>query len=93
MVNPEVLEGLLFFVAVFFGALGAVARILVQWKRDEELPFEKNNELYRELALGAIGGLLMWLMAIFPSWKPLAVAALGAGFTAADTIENLLTKK
>jgi len=91
--EPEFVFGLMFFVGVFFGVFGALSRVLVQWKRDGELPYDEDVELYRELALGGVAGLIIWLTNLFPGWRALAVASLTAGFSAVDTIENLLTEK
>lgn len=93
MLDPNLLEGLLFFVGVFFGVFGSALRMSVQRYRDGEWPHKTNEGLYNELFLGGAAGLLLWLTALFPDWRALALAAAAGGFAAVDTIENMLTKK
>lgn len=87
---PE--DFLLALVAVSFGVLGAVTRILIQYKRDGHLP-SAGFDLYVECVLGGIGGFMLWLCELYVAWKPMAVAAFGIGGIAADFLENFFADK
>lgn len=83
---------LLAITAVAFGVLGAVTRILIQYKRDGQLP-TTGFDLYVEYFLGGAAGFMLWLSELFHEWKPMAVAAFGIGGVAVDYLENFFAEK
>lgn len=77
-------------IAIGFGAFGSFIRMLIQYKRDDVWP---NNglSLSVEIVLGATGGFLGWLFVPPADLRALAIVAVIAGYSAADSIENWLS--
>jgi len=89
MMQPWMGDVVYLVVALGFGGLGSVLRMCVQYKRDGvwlSTGFALKNEVF----LGCAAGLVIWLTALFPDFRALAVCALTAGLSAVDTIENLV---
>ena len=76
-------------VAVGFGAFGSFLRMLIQYKRDKQWPTDGLSTQV-ELLLGASGGFLGWLFVVPLGLRALAIVAVVAGYSAADSIENWL---
>ena len=89
MLNETWMWEIVFMViAASFGLLGAVIRQYLQKRQHGEWDLD-GIDLYFEALIGAVAGFVMYLTNIYPDWRGLAVAALTAGLSAVDVIENL----
>ena len=87
-------------LCIVFAELGTYGRMFAQWKRDGVFPGGKEWEfsIVRETYLGAVMGVLLWLLdlavAAPADWvQPiLYVGCISLGYAGVDALEALLNK-
>lgn len=89
-------------LSIIGGDVGTWLRIAIQWNRDGVMPGDTTAKpwelsLLVETFIGAIAGLVIWLIEISLTGPPaewlhpvLYLAAIGLGFAGTDAIENLM---